>query len=102
MDFVGVELSIGIEIENDPRGDRLNGFRIDVADSRNDGAGLVRYFDGISAGGQERLYRGVRCSDGKLLVKHFLDGFELRVGGFARLRFAATDDKCGDGKEQEK
>src|SRR5580704_12902846 len=102
--FVGVQLSVGVEIKGDARGDWLDGLRIDVANGCNHGARLVGRLDGVAAGSKEGLHCGVRGANGQVLLEHFLDGFELRVRGLTGLLpLAARRKSCkGDERDEKK
>lgn len=92
------KLSVGIEMESDARGDRLELFRVDVPDDRHDRAGLVGWLRWVGARGQELAHGAIRCPGRQIRVQHFLNGFELWILDLKRFR--ATGEKKNTGNRE--
>jgi len=99
-DLNRIELSVGVEIESDARGDRLQSFSVDVADNRHDRAGLIGGLRRITAHRQELVHRAFRRSRWQLRFQHVLNGLELRIIDLQCLLATNEKKQTGHGQEE--
>jgi len=80
LHLVGNEVAIGVEVECDTRGGGLERVGVDVAHQGYERVFVGRILDWVAAGFEEVVDARQRSARRKLLVEHFVDLLQARVG----------------------